>query len=178
MQMKPTPIVGLFEIALEQFPDNRGSFTELWQTEKLQAQGLPDLRFRQASVSKSVLGATRGIHAEPWGKYITVPYGRVFSAIVDLRKESPTFGLHATFELDETKALFVPAGLGNSFQSLSEISVYVYMVTDVWRGKTNPYPAVRLDDSDLAIAWPLPREQWIISEKDSRNTSFREAYPL
>src|SRR5688572_7915325 len=90
--------------------DERGSFTEGWQTEKMQALGLPALVPKQLSVSRNRKGAIRGIHAEPWDKYIHVVVGRVYAPITDLRPDSPTFGQHEGFELDGTNALYVPKG--------------------------------------------------------------------
>lgn len=176
MKIEKTKIDGLTLVHLDIFADERGSFREAWQAEKAEEAGLPKLEPVQFNVSVSNYGTIRGIHAEPWDKYIHVAHGKVFAAIVDLRKESSTFGQYETIELDETKAIFVPKGMGNSFQALSEKVVYAYLVTDIWRGMTNPYPAVAFDDPELAIPWPLPEETWIVSDKDRNNPTLKEAY--
>jgi dTDP-4-dehydrorhamnose 3,5-epimerase len=176
----PTSIDGLVGVELHAAEDERGSFTEAWQTEKMEAIGLPAIAPVQMSVSRSRRGVIRGIHAEPWDKYIHVVTGTAFAAIVDLRVGSPTFGHHECFDLDATRAVYVPAGLGNSFQSLDDELVYTYLVTglyDAARAASGGYPAVAFDDPDIAIDWPIGPGQQILSAKDRANPSLREAFP-
>ncbi len=72
--------------------DSRGWFKENWQREKMTALGLPDFGPVQNNISfNDAVGTTRGIHAEPWDKWVSVATGRIFGAWVDLR-EGPTFG--------------------------------------------------------------------------------------
>ena len=67
--------------------DNRGWFKENWQREKMVALGLPDFQPVQNNISfNDEVGVTRGIHAEPWDKFVSVATGRVFGAWVDLRE--------------------------------------------------------------------------------------------
>ena len=81
-----TPIPGLLIISLDVRSDNRGWFKENWQREKMIELGLPDFRPVQNNVSfNSRVGATRGIHSEPWDKLISLASGRIFGAWVDLR---------------------------------------------------------------------------------------------
>lgn len=175
MDIVETNLGGLREIKLDVFEDERGSFREAYQAAKLKDLGLPSLDIVQMNVSESQYGVIRGIHAEPWDKYIHIAWGKVFAAIVDLRKESKTFGEVATFNLDTTNALFVPKGLGNSFAVLSERVVYSYLVTEHWH-PDNPYPAVAYDDPTLGITWPVEAKDRIVSDKDQRNPTLKEAY--
>lgn len=175
MKVQPTALNGLYLIDLDVYEDNRGSFREAWKKGPLVELGLPALVPLQYNVSESKHGVIRGIHADPWDKYIHVAYGEIFAAIVDLRRDQPSFGLVETFHLSTRQALFVPQGLGNSFQALSEHVVYTYLVTSEWQAN-NPYPAVAYDDPQLAIPWPLPKSEWIISEKDQHNPTFQEAF--
>jgi dTDP-4-dehydrorhamnose 3,5-epimerase len=100
----------------------------------------------------------------------------VFAAIVDLRA-GDGFGRVETFELTPERALFVPRGCGNSFCTLEPHTVYSYLVNDLWQpGLT--YPAVDLFDADLAIAWPLPVDQMVISDKDRGNPPLSEVEPV
>ena len=81
-----TGIPGLKVVELSVHGDNRGWFKENWQREKMVAAGIPDLRFVQNNISfNDNKGVTRGIHAEPWDKFISVATGSVFGAWVDLR---------------------------------------------------------------------------------------------
>ena len=87
-----TPIPGFLRIDLTVHGDNRGWFKENWQREKMVALGLPDFGPVQNNISfNDEVGVTRGIHAEPWDKFVSVATGRVFGAWVDLR-EGPSFG--------------------------------------------------------------------------------------
>ena len=112
-----TPIPGLVVFDLPVHGDARGWFKENWQREKMTALGLPDFGPVQNNISfNDAVGTTRGIHAEPWDKWVSVATGRIFGAWVDLR-EGPTFGAVYTTELDPSKAIFVPRGVGNSYQT-------------------------------------------------------------
>lgn len=116
-------------------------------------------------------GVLRGIHAEPWDKYVHCIHGQAFAAIVDMQKDSPTFGRHQTFMLDETKALFVPKGMGNSYQALSDNTIYGYLVNAHWSPDV-PYSAVHYADPELSISWPLPVGSEDLSDKDRQNPPF------
>jgi dTDP-4-dehydrorhamnose 3,5-epimerase len=172
-----TSIPGLYEIELPVHGDSRGWFKESYQRAKLEAQGLPRLEVVQNNVSyNEQVGVTRGIHAEPWEKYISPAAGRVFNAIVDLR-DGDGFGRVETFELTPGKAIFVPRGCGNAFCTLEPHTVYNYLVSDVWQpGLT--YPAVDLFDADLAIDWPLSHEQMVVSDKDRANPPLSAVTPV
>ena len=106
-----TPIPGVVLYDLPVHGDNRGWFKENWQREKMLALGLPDFGPVQNNISfNEKAGTTRGIHAEPWDKYISVATGRIFGAWVDLR-EGPSFGTVFTAELDpEPGDLHSPRG--------------------------------------------------------------------
>ncbi|MDB1918929.1 dTDP-4-dehydrorhamnose 3,5-epimerase family protein, partial [Collinsella aerofaciens] len=124
-----TGIEGLKVVDLAVHGDSRGWFKENWQRAKMTALGIPDLRVVQNNVSyNEKRGVTRGIHAEPWDKFISVARGSVFGAWVDLREGSATFGKVYTTVLDPSKAIYVPRGVGNSFQALEDGTAYTYLV--------------------------------------------------
>ncbi len=176
MDIKQTTLSGLLLINLDVLPDNRGSFREAWQSAKMEPLGLPHFTPVQHNISESTYGVTRGVHAESWDKYLHVVYGTAFVAIVDLRQKSATFGQYATFQMDHSNALFVPKGFGNSYQATSGLTVYSYLVDGLWSPEKR-YVSVALDDQDLNIPWPIPKNQQIISEKDRQNQSLRQAFP-
>ena len=119
--------------------DARGWFKENWQREKMVALGLPDFGPVQNNVSfNTQRGVTRGIHTEPWDKFVTLATGRVFGAWVDMR-EGESFGTTFTIEIDPSVAVFVPRGVGNSYQTLEDGTAYTYLVNEHWRpGVTLP----------------------------------------
>ena len=176
MNVLATPLPGLMEIELDIFEDSRGSFREAWQNEKMIAAGLPPLRPVQYNAAESKYGVLRGIHAEPWDKYIHIALGLVFAVIVDIQPDSPTFGQHASFTLHTGNALFVPKGMGNSYLVTSEQAVYTYLVTNHWRPGVT-YPAIVYNDPDLVIDWPMPESSMIISDKDRANPTIRSLFP-
>lgn len=171
LELHETEIPGLVWFDLPVHGDNRGWFKENWQREKMVAAGLPDFQPIQNNMSyNEKVGTTRGIHAEPWDKYVSVGTGRVFGAWVDLR-EGETFGKKFTMEIDSSKAIFVPRGVGNSFQVLEEKTLYSYLVNDHWSAEVTNYPAVNPADATLNIKWPIPLDQAILSDKDLNSGS-------
>ena len=119
LTVESTPIPGFLRLTLPVHGDNRGWFKENWQREKMVALGLPDFGPVQNNISfNDEVGVTRGIHAEPWDKYVSVATGKVFGAWVDLR-EGPSFGQVYTTIIEPDVAVYVPRGVGNSYQTLS-----------------------------------------------------------
>lgn len=172
-----TDLRGLYTIDLLSNDDSRGSFREAYQAAKLEALGLPPLNPVQWNISENLRpGIIRGIHAEPWDKYIHVPAGSVFSAVTDLRPDSPTFGQFRTFHLDRTKALFISRGFGNAFQALEPNTMYCYLVNVHWSAGLR-YPSVHFADTDLQIPWPIAPKADDVSEKDRQNPTLRESFP-
>ncbi len=174
---RETGIDGLTIWDLPVHGDNRGWFKENWQREKMTAAGLPDFGPVQNNVSfNDAVGTTRGIHAEPWDKWVSVATGRIFGAWVDLR-EGPGFGRVFTAELDPSVAIFVPRGVGNSYQTLEPDTAYTYLVNDHWSADAS-YSFVNLGDPALAIAWPIPLTEVEISDKDRAHPVLAEAVPV
>lgn len=163
-----TKIPGLLIIDLPVHGDNRGWFKENWQRKKMTDLGLPDFGPVQNNISfNKETGVTRGIHAEPWDKFISLGNGKVFVALVDLRP-GDSFGVVETLELTPETAIFVPNGVGNSFQTLEPDTVYTYLVNAHWSPDAT-YTFVNLADPELAIAWPIPLDQAELSDKDKHH---------
>ncbi|WP_072314197.1 sugar nucleotide-binding protein [Agrococcus sp. Marseille-P2731] len=179
LRVRETPIPGFLVIDLPVHGDNRGWFKENWQREKQLALGLPDFGPVQNNISFNAQpGVTRGIHAEPWDKYISVASGRVFGAWVDLR-EGPSFGATFTIEIDASVAVFVPRGVGNAFQALEPDTAYTYLVNDHWSAEAQgEYTFLNLADPTAAIAWPIPLEQAELSDKDRAHPTLADVTPM
>ncbi len=160
-----TPIPGFLVFDLTVHGDNRGWFKENWQRAKMTALGLPDFGPVQNNISfNDEVGVTRGIHAEPWDKFISVATGRVFGAWVDLR-EGPSFGTVFTCEIDPGVAVYVPRGVGNAYQTLEPNTAYSYLVNAHWSPEAK-YTFLNLADETVAINWPIPLSEAILSDKD------------
>ena len=177
LQPTETGIPGLVVWDLPVHGDNRGWFKENWQREKMTAAGLPDFGPVQNNISfNDAVGTTRGIHAEPWDKWVSVATGRIFGAWVDLR-EGPTFGTVFTAELDPSKAIFVPRGVGNSYQTLEPDTAYTYLVNDHWSPDAQ-YTFLNLADETAAIAWPIPLDEAELSAKDAAHPRLADVTPV
>ena len=177
LSVKETIIPGLFEIDLVSHKDERGWFKENYQKEKLESLGLPNFNIVQNNFSFNIdKGTIRGLHAEPWEKYISVANGRVFCAWVDIRK-GKTFGQVLTMQITPGKAVFVPRGVANSYQTLDNNITYTYLVNDYYSPDAK-YGAVNLFDKDLKINWPLTENESIVSEKDKNNPYLKDVRPM
>ncbi|AYG03087.1 sugar nucleotide-binding protein [Gryllotalpicola protaetiae] len=174
-----SPIPGLFVVDLDLRGDNRGWFKENWQREKMLPIGLPDFGPVQNNVSfNDEVGTTRGIHAEPWDKFVSVVHGRVFGAWVDLR-EGSSFGTVFTVEIGPETAVFVPRGVGNAYQTLEPNTVYSYLVNDHWSPDAGAkYTFLNLADETAAIDWPIPLDDAVLSDKDRAHPRLAEVRPM
>ncbi|KQY50912.1 sugar nucleotide-binding protein [Nocardioides sp. Root140] len=177
LEVEATPVPGLLVVRLPVMADSRGWFKENWQREKMTALGLPDFGPVQNNVSFNTRrGTTRGVHTEPWDKFVSVTNGRVFGAWVDMR-EGSSFGTSYSIEIDPSVAVFVPRGVGNSYQTLEDATTYSYLVNEHWRPGA-AYPALDLADPTVAIPWPIPLAEAEISEKDRHNPRLDAVAPM
>jgi dTDP-4-dehydrorhamnose 3,5-epimerase len=177
LSVTETPIPGLIVFDLPVHGDARGWFKENWQREKMRELGLPDFGPVQNNISfNDQTGTTRGIHAEPWDKWVSVATGRIFGAWVDLR-EGPTFGSVFTIELDPSRAIFVPRGVGNSYQTLQPDTAYTYLVNDHWSPGAD-YTFLNLADETAGIPWPIPLADAEISAKDQAHPRLNDVTPM
>ena len=147
-------IEGLQVIDLTVHRDPRGWFKETWRASSGFHPVQHNLSFNESA------GTVRGLHAEPWDKLVTVSQGRVFGAWMDLREESPTYREIFTHEISEDTAVFVPRGVANGFQTLTDNVTYSYLVSDYYSA-TAPYLGI----SYKHIQWP--QEITSLSEKDA-----------
>lgn len=173
-----TPIEGLVVYDLPVFGDNRGWFKENWQREKMTAIGLPDFGPVQNNFSfNDKRGVARGIHAEPWDKFVSLGVGRIFGFWVDIREGSSTYGKHFTIELDPSKAIFVPRGVANGYQTLEDNTVYSYLVNDHWSPDAQ-YSFVSMFDESIGIDWPIPLNECEVSDKDKNHPDLTNVTPI
>jgi dTDP-4-dehydrorhamnose 3,5-epimerase len=177
LQVRQSAIAGLLVVELPVHGDNRGWFKENWQRAAFVERGFPDFGPVQNNISfNDAVGTTRGIHAEPWDKYVSVASGRIFGAWVDLR-EGPDFGSVFTAELDPSRAVFVPRGVGNAYQTLEPDTAYTYLVNDHWSPDAD-YTFLNLADETVAIDWPIPLARAELSAKDLTHPRLAQVVPI
>jgi len=175
-----TDIPGLLIFDVTSVGDDRGYFQEKFQKAKLVAAGLPEsFNIVQNSLSYNKdIGVTRGFHAEPWDKYISVVTGKVFSVYVDLRK-GDSFGKVVTIEITPNKAIFLPQGVANSFQTLDPDTYYLYSVNAHWSGDNyDKYCFVNLADPDINVQWPIGLDTAMMSDRDRNHPLLKDITPL
>lgn len=175
-------IPGLIEFDIPVHGDNRGWFKENFQKKKMLPLGFPESFFKddklQNNVSLSKKGVLRGLHAEPWDKYISVAdNGRVIGAWVDLRQGSSFGNVYQTI-IDASKGIYVPRGVANGFQVLSETVSYSYLVNDYWALELKShYAFVNYADPALGITWnDIDKAE--VSEADKQHPLLKDVKPI
>ena len=155
--------------------DHRGHFFESFRQDALKEMGVT-LNFIQDNQSLSNAGILRGLHfqAPPHaqGKLVRVIKGAVRDVVVDIRKESPTYGQFAAFELNEENfhALYVPPGFAHGFLTLRDQTIFTYKCTDYYHPETEG--GVLWNSPELNIPWNI--DQPILSEKDTKLPTFND----
>ena len=153
-------IKGLLEYDIEPFTDFRGDIWSLYQL----SEELPDFVEDKVSISKK--NVLRGLHGDfHTSKLITCLYGKFFLAVVDIRKNSPTFNKSITFELsyDNPKLILVPSGCLNGHLSLSNECVFFYKWSEFYDGPEKQV-TVKWDEPTYNIRWPIKKP--ILSDRD------------
>lgn len=176
MEFRSTGIEGLVEIFPRIFKDERGYFTETYQREVFEANGIP-FDFLQDNQSYSKAGVLRGLHFqnEPYaqGKLVRVVKGKALDVVVDIREGSPTFGQHRKFLLTEEtqNMVYVPAGFAHGFLTLEDC-IFTYKCTNIYNKASES--GILWNDPDLAIDWGIENPN--ISPKDLMLPTFKSLF--
>lgn len=179
MELQQTTLKDCFILKPRIFQDERGFFSETYNKQTFKKVTGLEIDFVQDNQSISTYGVLRGLHFQrgpmAQSKLVRVVKGKVLDIIVDIRKNSETFGKHISIILDdvEQKQLFVPRGFAHGFITLSETSVFAYKC-DNFYDKTSE-GGIIYNDATLGLDWHLPKEDLIISEKDKQLPAFKEA---
>jgi dTDP-4-dehydrorhamnose 3,5-epimerase len=148
--------------------DERGFFLECFREETLAEKGISH-RFVQENHSRSAYGVIRGMHFQadpPMAKLVRCARGTIVDVLVDIRPASETFGQWEAYDLDDRslRALYVPPGFAHGFCVVSEVADVLYKQSAYWQPGLDRGFAP--DDPDVGISWPIPREAWVVSERD------------
>lgn len=171
MILSPTPLHGAYIIDQSPLKDDRGFFARTWCKELAKEAGLqPEIVQCNMSYNRSK-GTVRGLHFQypPFAevKWVRCTKGALFDVIVDLRKDSPTYGSWFGIELTQSnyRSLYVPQGFAHGFQTLEDDTEMFYQLSQSY----HPEAAGQLlwNDPTIQIQWPLPVSA--ISEKDKHS---------
>jgi dTDP-4-dehydrorhamnose 3,5-epimerase len=177
MNLTETELPSVVVITPSIYRDGRGAFWETWNQRKMEESGLPSI-WLQDNFSVSKRNVVRGIHyqvIQPQGKLVRVTHGAALDVAVDLRRSSTHFGKHVAVELsgDNGLMLWIPEGFGHAFQVLSDVAGFAYKTTDYYCPEGER--TIVWNDAELGIPWPVSGDEAIVSEKDQKGASFREA---
>lgn len=178
MKVSSLRIPDLRLIEPQTFQDNRGVFFESFTRQKYQEAGLP-AAFVQDNQSVSNQGVLRGLHYQlpPYaqGKLVQVVKGTVFDVVVDIRKNSPTFGQWESIQLSEEtpQLVYVPEGFAHGFYVLSPTATFIYKCTQPYHPVSER--AIRWDDPAIGIEWPPMVSPPLVSIKDAAAPNLKSA---
>jgi dTDP-4-dehydrorhamnose 3,5-epimerase len=161
-----TELEGLALIEPDVHGDERGFFVETFRAEVWHELGVVD-EFVQDNHSRSGRGTLRGLHFQTdpgQAKLLRCSRGRIFDAVVDLRRDSPTFGRWEGHELDDQahRQLYVPVGFAHGFCVLSDVADVTYRMSSYYDPATEA--EIAWDDPEVGIEWPL--RDPVLSDRD------------
>lgn len=178
--LHPTNIPGVVYADTPRYSDERGYFTELWNEALFAAAGITN-HWVQDNLSFSRRGTVRGLHfqtgAFAQAKLVRALTGRILDVGVDLRCGSPTYGRHFAVELtpESGRVLYMPKGIAHGFAVLSDGALFHYKCDAPYSPEHQG--GLAFDDPALAISWPIPPEQRILSDADRRHPPLSQITP-
>ena len=174
MEVKKTKINGVFLIKPQVFKDNRGHFFESFNSKKFNESTGLDVQFVQDNQSLSSKNVLRGLHFQhpPFAqaKLVSVIKGEVLDVVVDIRKESDTYGEYIAENLNEENhhQLFIPEGMAHGFLTLKDDTIFSYKCSNYYdKGSED---GIIWNDSNLKIDWKIKNP--LVSEKDQLAQKF------
>lgn len=181
MSFEEMKIKGAWVHSPSVFPDNRGSFHEVFKLSAIESQLGRTFVVKQVNQSTSAKGVIRGIHYtvsdEGQAKYVSCVSGALWDVVVDLRPESPTYGMWdaAVLTAENQKSILISEGLGHAFLSLLDGTIANYLCSSEFNPKgdrtVNPLsPKLEISFEDVAKGYGV--ENWILSEKDKASEFF------
>ena len=177
MKYIKTGFKDLYVIEPEIHHDNRGFFMESFKKKSLENVLGYSINFCQDNKSLSSAMVLRGLHFqnEPFSqsKLISVSYGKILDVVVDIRKNSDTYGKYFSINLssENHKMLFIPKGFAHGFLSLCNNTIVNYKVDDYYN--KNAESGIFYDDISLKIDWEINKSELLISKKDNNLPMFK-----
>ena len=180
MKVVDTEIPGVKIVEPDVFGDARGWFCETYNAERYRNAGIDNV-FVQDNESFSSKGVVRGLHwqAAPHtqAKLVRVAHGSVWDVVVDIRRNSPTYGRHVavTLSAENRRQLYIPRGFAHGFVVLEDNTVFSYKCDNLYCRAADR--GMRFDDPALGIQWPDLGIPLTLSEKDRRHPFFADIEP-
>jgi dTDP-4-dehydrorhamnose 3,5-epimerase len=178
LEVRGLGLDGVAEIVPAKLRDDRGFLSETYNAARLAEAGI-HLTFVQDNHSHSTArGVLRGLHyqAPPFAqdKLVRVAHGVIFDVAVDIRRGSPTFGkwVGTLVTADRWNQVLVPKGFAHGFVTLEPETDVLYKLTAPFEASHDR--AIRFDDPDIGIGWPIPVQEMQISDKDRAAPRLRE----
>ncbi len=174
MEVKKTKINGVFLIKPQIFKDKRGYFFESFNSKKFNETTDLDIHFVQDNQSLSSKNVLRGLHFQhpPYdqAKLVSVIKGKVLDVVVDIRKDSETYGEYLAEYLSEENhhQLFIPKGMAHGFLTLKDETIFSYKCSNYYDKKSED--GIIWNDSSLNIDWKITNP--LVSEKDQLAQNF------
>jgi len=162
-----TSLAGLIRLEPRSFSDHRGTFVKTYHDRAFRELGLP-FESREEFYSTSHKNVVRGMHfqAPPvaHAKLVYCVTGAVLDVVLDLRRQSPTYGRACAEELSETnrRSLFIPPGFAHGFLALTEGALMVYKTSTVH----DPACDQGIHWQSFGFDWPLAGAAPILSQRD------------
>ena len=179
MEFEKLKIDGLVLCKPKIIEDERGFFSETFRKDLLEDFISRKLDFCQHNTSKSSFGVLRGLHFQTapnaQTKLVSVSSGEILDVVLDLRKDSPSYGKYYSIILNDINnfQLLVPQGFAHGFVSLNKIAIVNYQVDNFYSSE-NEY-GINPFDKDLKINWILEKNQIIINDKDKSHKNLSES---
>lgn len=176
MKLIETKLKDCYILEPDRFGDNRGWFSESYNKKVFEDLGL-NYDFVQDNESFSTKkGVLRGLHFqnEPYtqAKIVRCTRGAVYDVAVDIRHDSPTYGMWVGVELSEEngRQLLIPRGFLHGFQTLTDNVKFAYKCDNYYNKESDG--GVMYNDPDIGVVWPI--EDPILSEKDKHHPKLKE----
>lgn len=161
------------------FGDKRGFFTESYNSDKLRTFGINHVFLQDNHSLSREAGVLRGLHYQlapkAQTKLIRCTSGVLYDVLVDMRVGSPTYSKWEGYILSEYnhRQLLIPKGFAHGFCTLSENVNVQYKVDEYYSPEHDR--GISFDDGELKIVWPMPMSSFILSDKDKKHPSFKDA---
>ncbi len=178
MEIVPLSIPDILLITPRRFGDQRGFFEETYNRDSFFAAGIETAFVQDNRSVSSTVGTVRGLHFQTppraQAKLVRSGRGRLFDVAVDIRERSPTFGQWVAEELsfENGRMMLVPAGFAHGFMTLEPDTEIIYKCSDTYAPETEG--AIRWDDPDIGINWPLDMAAPQLSDKDKTAPFLRD----